>query len=98
MYGIEYTREAIQDLKWFKKHEQALSVDAINTQLRYEPSIETRNRFPQREDESKIANWELRVADFRVYYNVDEQVWIVRIERITEKRNNMDFFRGRRER
>ena len=98
MYAIEYTREAAQDLKWFKKHEQAIIIDAINTQLHYEPTLETRNRFPQRDGDSKISDWELRVADFRVYYNVDEQVRIVRIERITEKRNNWNLFRGRKER
>ncbi|MCA1991360.1 MAG: hypothetical protein LDL41_04825 [Coleofasciculus sp. S288] len=41
-------------------------------QLRYEPTVETRNR--KRTRPNSIAAWELRIAEFRVFYNVEEQV------------------------
>jgi mRNA-degrading endonuclease RelE of RelBE toxin-antitoxin system len=44
MYEIEYTPQAIEDLKYFKKHEQQQILGEIPVQLRYEPSVETRNR------------------------------------------------------
>lgn len=67
-------------------------MDAIQTQLLYEPVIETKNRFKRSPPD--IAEWELRIGVFRVFYNVDESVKIVRIERIGEKPNNTVFFRG----
>ena len=94
MYQIEFTPMARQDLRYFKKYEQNIIIDAIETQLPYEPTVATTNRFPRNPVE--IAEWELRAGDFRVFYNVDEQVLIVSIERIGEKPNNRLFFRGKK--
>jgi mRNA-degrading endonuclease RelE of RelBE toxin-antitoxin system len=95
MYEIEYTPRAIEDLKWFKKHEQNQIVDGIDLQLRYEPTVEARNRKRMRLN--SVAAWELRIGDFRVLYDVDEQVRIVEIQRVGEKRGSDFFFRGRKE-
>ncbi|BAZ10378.1 hypothetical protein NIES4071_21930 [Calothrix sp. NIES-4071] len=92
MYEIEFTPEAVTDLRYFRKFEQNVIIDAIQTQLPYEPTIETKNRF--RREPSDLADWELRIGIFRVFYNVDEQVEIVSIERIGEKPNNIVLFRG----
>ncbi len=92
MYEIEFTPEAVQDLRYFKKFEQNIIIDAIQTQLPDEPATETRNRF--RRNPPDIAEWELRVGAFRVFYNVDDLVQIVSIERIGEKPKNTVFFRG----
>lgn len=94
MYQIEFTPIARQDLRYFKRYEQNIIIDAIETQLSYEPTLETANRFPRNPVE--IAEWELRVGDFRVFYNVDEHVLIVSVERIGEKPNNRLFFRGKK--
>ncbi len=95
MYTIEYTRRALEDLKTFKKHEQNEILDAVDAQLVYEPMVETHNRKRMRPN--PYAAWELRVGDFRVLYDVDEQVWIVEIQGVGEKRREGFFFRGRRE-
>lgn len=92
MYDIEFTSRAIQDLRYLKKFEQNIIIDAIQTQLLYEPVTETRNRFKRNPPD--IAEWELRIGVFRIFYNVDESVEIVSIERIGEKPNNTVFFRG----
>lgn len=94
MYAIDYTQEALEDLQWFRKHEQNSIVDGIEQHLRYEPTAETRNR--KRIQTNAYAEWELRIGDVRVLYNVDAQVRIVEIQRIGEKRRNAFFFRGRR--
>ena len=93
MYEVEFTPEAVRDLRYFKKFEQNAIVDAIETQLIYEPTVETKNRFQRNPPD--IAAWELRVGVFRVFYNVDDIVQIVSIERIGKKPNNTVFFRGR---
>jgi mRNA-degrading endonuclease RelE of RelBE toxin-antitoxin system len=94
MYDIEYTYTALEDLQWFRKHEQNLIVDGIDQQLRYEPTVETRNR--KRMQVNEHAEWELRIGDFRVLYNVESQVRIVETQRIGEKRGNAFFFRRRK--
>lgn len=94
MYEIEYTQEAIDDLRHFQKREQNMIVDGIDQQLRYEPTTETRNR--KQMQINNLAKWELRIGEFRVLYNVDTQVRIVEIQRIGEKRGNTFFFQGRK--
>ena len=44
MCEVEYTIDAIEDLKFYRKHERQLIVDQIDEQLSHEPSHETRNR------------------------------------------------------
>ena len=70
-------------------------IDAIDAQLIYEPALETRNRKRMRPN--PYAEWELRSGDFRVLYNVDDQVHIVEIERVGEKRGDAFYFRGQEE-
>jgi len=94
MYDIEFTPEALEDLKSFKKFEQQKIVSGIDVQLRYEPTVETRNRFPMRPNEA--GTWELRIEHYRIFYNVEETVQIVHIEVIGFKIGNQLFVRGKR--
>jgi len=92
MYNIEFSTEAIEDLKSFRKFEQKIILTEIEDQLQYEPTIETRNRFRMQPNDA--AEWELRVDRFRVFYNVEQDVQIVSIEVIGFKRGNQLFVRG----
>jgi mRNA-degrading endonuclease RelE of RelBE toxin-antitoxin system len=94
MYDIEFTTTAIEDLNSFRKFEQQTIITGIETQLKDEPNIETRNRFRMRPND--IAEWELRIGKFRVFYNVEEEVEIVSIEVVGFKRGNQLFVRGKR--
>ena len=42
--------------------------DTVEEQLSHEPAVETRNRKLMRPN--PVASWELRIGDFRVYYDV----------------------------
>ena len=95
MYDIEYTQEALVDLKSLQKSEQREILDAIVVQLRYEPTVQTRNRKILRPN--AVADWELRIGTFRVLYNVDEEVVVVEIQRIGKKERNIYYFRGQQE-
>jgi len=64
-------------------------------QRRYEPKVETRNRKKRRPN--SISDWELRIGNYRVFYDVDETSQIVSIEAIGLKLNNIIRFRGREE-
>jgi len=54
--------------------------------------VETRNR--KRLHPNETAEWELRIGKFRVFYEVDEVVYIVAIEAIAEKKGASLFFQG----
>lgn len=94
MYTIEITPAAKDDIRYFKRYEQNIIIEAIETQLTYQPTVETTNRF--RRQPPEIADWELRVGDYRVLYNVEEVVQVVGIERVGEKPNNELYFRGKK--
>ena len=94
MYEIEFTPEAVEDLKALREFEQEEVVDGIESQLRHEPTVETRNRKKLRPN--NVAAWELRIGRFRVFYNVDEAVRIVSIEAVGFKVGNLLFVRGKR--
>lgn len=94
MYEIEFSPEALDDLAAFRKFEQQKIVSAIETQLTYEPTVETRNRFLMSPNEA--AEWELRVERYRVFYDVDTVVRVVSIEVIGLKIGNLLYVRGKR--
>jgi len=94
MYAIEYTVEAEDDLAYFRAREQRIILAGIERQLRYEPTVETKNRFRRRFPD--IAEWELRIGEFRVYYDVEKAVRVVSVERIGQKPDNELYLRGRR--
>lgn len=93
MYAIEFTNEALTDLKWFKRHEQNAILDGIEANLRYEPTVTMRNRAQLRPNQT--AEWKLRLGKFRVYYDADVAVRIVSIEAIGLKSGNLVLFRGK---
>nr|VFJ97322.1 MAG: hypothetical protein BECKH772C_GA0070978_1001213 [Candidatus Kentron sp. H] len=50
--------------------EQKIILDAVDTQLAYPPTVETGNRKSMRPN--RLAPWELRIGDFKVFYDVVE--------------------------
>lgn len=91
-YTIGFTQNALEDLAWFKKNEQNEIRDGIYENLEHEPAMEARHRKRLRPNET--AEWELRLGNFRVFYDVDEAVRIVAIEAVAEKKGNQLFFQG----
>ncbi len=92
MYEIEYTPEAREDLNSFRKFEQKRILDEIDAQLQYEPNVETRNRKKLRPND--VAEWELRIDNVRVFYDVHETVKVVKVEAVGYKRGNKLFIHG----
>jgi mRNA-degrading endonuclease RelE of RelBE toxin-antitoxin system len=65
-HQIEYSPDAEDHLKALTARQQAIVLDAVDKQLKYQPTVETRNRKPMRPN--PIAPWELRIGNLRVYY------------------------------
>lgn len=89
MYAIRFARDVEEDLKKLPAYHRARVLDAIEAQLLHAPTTRTRNRkllvnlIPPWTGEPPI--WELRVGDYRVFYDVSEAETVVYVRAIREK-------------
>jgi mRNA-degrading endonuclease RelE of RelBE toxin-antitoxin system len=75
-FELEFSPRALENLEQLRKHDQQIVVDAIEVQLRYEPAKPTGKR--KKLADNPLAPWELRVREFRVFYDVaTEQLVII---------------------
>ncbi len=58
-----------------------------------EPDRETRNRKPL--EPNALADWELRIGDYRVFYDIDIAGTTVKIKAIGHKEHNRLVIRGK---
>jgi mRNA-degrading endonuclease RelE of RelBE toxin-antitoxin system len=93
MFRLEVTASALNDLEVFRLYEQNRILDAINEQLPDEPLTPTRQRKELRPN--PLAAWELRIGDYRVFYDVERESQVVRIKAVGRKEHNRLFIRGR---
>ncbi len=75
-----------------RAYDQRRIIEAVQAQLRHQPTWETRNRKRLRPNE--LAEWELRISAFRVFYDVDEENELVKITAIGYKQGNTLFIHG----
>jgi mRNA-degrading endonuclease RelE of RelBE toxin-antitoxin system len=94
VFRIELTPEATDDLESIRTFAQRRLVTAMELQLAHEPSRETRNRKRLRPND--LAEWELRVDEFRVFYDLLEEDEVVKIVAIGLKEGNDLFIHGER--
>jgi|SRR3989304_10002277 len=92
MFNIKFTPEAIEDIRLLRKRERKQAIEGIETQLKYQPAQETRNRKRLRPNE--VAEWELRVGKFRVFYDVDMENKFVKVEAVGFKKGSKLFIHG----
>jgi len=90
-FKILFTPSARDELHSFRKNEQVHIIEEIENQLTYEPMQETRNRKHIRPN--ALAEWELRVDKFRVFYDADSET--VRIIALGYKTGNRLFINGK---
>jgi len=92
MYQIKFNATALNQLKQFNKYEQKRILIAIETSLKQQPNIPTRNRKILRPN--LLASWELRIDKFRVFYDLNLEQLIVKIKAIGYKQNNILYIQG----
>lgn len=71
MYEIELSPDAMAHLRLLTARDRKTILDGIEELLAHEPRVEIRNRKRMRPN--PIAPWELRLGNFRVYYDVEER-------------------------
>jgi mRNA-degrading endonuclease RelE of RelBE toxin-antitoxin system len=91
-YTVEFTAEAREDLSYYSAFERKTILAGIRAQLTEEPDLETRNRKQLREN--PLATWELRIGNYRVFYEVDSPTDQVTIASIGHKIHNILYIRG----
>src|SRR5437762_774904 len=89
MYKIAYSSSVAKDLKSIGIPKRSLILDEIETQLTREPNRGTRNRkvliglvAPWKH---VPPVWELRIGEYRVFYDIDEKAKTVIIRAIRHK-------------
>jgi mRNA-degrading endonuclease RelE of RelBE toxin-antitoxin system len=89
MYAIRFSAGVKRDLGRIRAFDRKLVLDAIEKQLAHEPDTETRNRkmltclVPTFKAVPPI--WQLRVGNYRVFYDVDEKEKIVWVRAVRKK-------------
>ena len=83
---MEFTEKALGHLEAFRRFKRNVILDAIKEQLPHQPVQETRNRKLLRTN--PLADWELRVQNYRVFYDVDLENHVVRVIAVGHKDHN----------
>jgi mRNA-degrading endonuclease RelE of RelBE toxin-antitoxin system len=91
-FEFDFSPDALAHLRPLRRFDQTTIISAIEVQLRSEPLKPTRRRKPMRSN--LISAWELRVGQFRVYYDVDEARRVVLVRAIGVKDRNRVFIAG----
>ena len=90
-FSIGLTASAIEDIDYYRKKERRIISDGIALFLTHDANIETKRRKPMRPNQ--IAQWELHLADFRVFYDF-EQDDVVKVVALGHKEHNDLYIRG----
>jgi len=89
VYKITYSNAVADDLKSFAAPERSQILDEIEVQLAHEPNRETRNRkilvglVPPWEHVPPV--WELRINEYRVFYDIDDKAKHVMVRAVRQK-------------
>jgi mRNA-degrading endonuclease RelE of RelBE toxin-antitoxin system len=94
MREIEFTPEAVDDLRALRKYDQAIIVETIEVQLQHQADQESKNR--KRLRPNMLAEWELRIGAFRAFYDIcdGEEKSSVKVKAIGEKVGQRLFIQG----
>ena len=94
-FDIDYTRTAANLMRGYRKYEQKIILDAVDRQLQYEPTSESKKR--KRLGKNPLSTWELRVGKYRVFYDVipDGEYGVVKIKAVGHKVHNWLHIAGK---
>ncbi len=86
-YEIRYANEAAQDIRGLRKFDQRKVIDGIETHLTHQPRFLSKSRIKAM-SQPFWSQYRLRVDQFRVYYDVNDEKRIVNIQRVLMKTTN----------
>jgi mRNA-degrading endonuclease RelE of RelBE toxin-antitoxin system len=92
-FEIEFSSDCERQLGRLTARDRNIILDTIEQQLVHEPTVPTRHRKLLREN--PLADWELRVGEYRVFYSVDQSQAVVMIFAIGVKSHNVLLIEGK---
>jgi mRNA-degrading endonuclease RelE of RelBE toxin-antitoxin system len=92
MHELLYTDSAREDLRDLPQRSRKLVLDAADRHLLHEPGTTTRNRKPLRPN--SLAEWELRIGNHRIFYDLDADRQVVKVKAVGVKKHNRLLIRG----
>ena len=90
-FGLIYAPQVKMHLQVIEQKYHSLIRRTIESQLQFEPNVETRNRKPLKKPVEPGADWDIRFGPdnrFRVFYSVEQQNRQVFILAIGMKKGN----------
>lgn len=90
-YEILYSDEAIEQLRKFRTFDRTTILDQIEQVLRVNPRVESKARV-KRLREPAPTQYRLRVGEFRVFYDVEDET--VLVVQILSKQDTHDYLGG----
>jgi mRNA-degrading endonuclease RelE of RelBE toxin-antitoxin system len=85
-FRVQFSPHAEDHVKAFRKRDQQIILNAVAVQLTDQPDSPTRNR--KLLEANPLAPWELRVGDFRVFYDVVREDELVVVVAVGHKTHN----------
>jgi mRNA-degrading endonuclease RelE of RelBE toxin-antitoxin system len=92
-YILDMTEDANEDLSYYRAFERKIITDEMDIQLVGQPHVESNNR--RRLRDNPIARWELKVGNFRIFYEIDADTQVVTIISVGHKEHNVLYIRGK---
>jgi len=90
-YEIRYSNEAVEQLRKLRAFDRTAVLDQIEEILSVNPTVTSKSRT-KRLREPAPTQYRLRVGDFRIFYDVEEEA--VLIIQILSKLDCSDFLGG----
>ena len=89
MYRVRFAKGVENDLRRIRADHRSLILEGIQEMLTHEPTVKTRNR-------KQLVNlippfdairpvWELRIREYRVFYDVSEEEKVVYVRAVRRK-------------
>jgi mRNA-degrading endonuclease RelE of RelBE toxin-antitoxin system len=88
-YSLRFQQGAVEDLGRVRAYDRSRIVDTIDSHLATRPLEETRRKKPlgglKAPWQGVRPIWQLRVGEYRVFYDVDEEAGTVLVQAIRRK-------------
>jgi mRNA interferase RelE/StbE len=90
-YEVRYSNEAVEQLKKLRTFDQVAILDQVEQVLSVNPTLESRARL-KRLREPAPTQYRLRVGEFRIFYDVDQET--VLVVQILTKQDSIEYLGG----
>jgi len=95
-FDIEYALQTKNHLRSIDRKHWSLIRETIKQQLSFEPDVRTKNRKPMQR--SSFFSWEIRFGSknqFRAYYDINHEQWMVNVQAIGVKIREKVYIAGK---